>query len=132
MTYLLVLLALLGCMALLDARWKLFFWARPWAAAVVMAAGMAYFLAWDVRAIAEGIFLHRDSPLMTGIMLGPQLPLEEAFFLAFLCYQAMILFTGTLALLRRRSLARSVARPAPARAPEQSRTAEPAGTEDPA
>ena len=56
MIYLLVLLALLGCMALLDARWKLFFWARPWAAAAVMAAGMAYFLMWDLRAIAEGIF----------------------------------------------------------------------------
>ena len=34
---------------------------------------------------------------MTGIMLAPQLPLEEAFFLAFLCYQTMILFTGALA-----------------------------------
>ncbi|MET1035377.1 MAG: lycopene cyclase domain-containing protein [Arthrobacter sp.] len=100
--YLLVLIGLLGCMALLDARYRLFFWARPAAAAAVMAVGLAYFLAWDVWAIAEGIFLHRDSPLMTGIMLAHQLPLEEAFFLAFLCYQTMILFTGALAWLRRR------------------------------
>jgi len=129
-TYLLVLLALLGCMALLDARWKLFFWARPWAAAAVMAAGMAYFLAWDVRAIAEGIFLHQDSPLMTGIMLAPQLPLEEAFFLAFLCYQTMVLFTGTLAFLRRRSAAGSAPGSPPRAAP--ARTTAPTGTEDPA
>jgi lycopene cyclase domain-containing protein len=103
--YLLVLIVLLGCMALLDARHRLFFFHRPVRAAVVMAAGVAYFSAWDVWAIAEGIFLHRDSPLMTGIMLGEQFPLEEAFFLAFLCYQTMVLFTGGLQWLRRRSAA---------------------------
>lgn len=31
---------------------------------------------------------------MTGIMISPQLPLEEAFFLFFLCYQTMILING--------------------------------------
>lgn len=94
MIYLSILLLLLGCMAALDARWKLFLFARPAASAVVLVAGTAFFLVWDVAAISAGIFLHRDSPLMTGIMVGPQLPLEEAFFLLFLCYQAMILFTG--------------------------------------
>ncbi|WP_277883558.1 lycopene cyclase domain-containing protein [Arthrobacter sulfonylureivorans] len=106
MIYLAVLVALLGCMALLDARYKLFFFARPLAATITMVAGLAYFLAWDVWAISLGIFLHRESPLMTGIMLGPQLPLEEAFFLAFLCYQTMILFTGLLAWGRHRRTAR--------------------------
>ncbi|TJY72590.1 lycopene cyclase domain-containing protein [Arthrobacter sp. CAU 1506] len=105
MIYLAVLVALLGCMALLDARYKLFFFARPLAATVTMAVGLVYFLAWDVWAISLGIFLHRESPLMTGIMLGPQLPLEEAFFLAFLCYQTMILFTGLLAWGRHRRTA---------------------------
>ncbi len=33
---------------------------------------------------------------MTGVMVGEQLPLEEAFFLFFLCYQTMILVTGFL------------------------------------
>lgn len=103
MIYLLILVGLLGCMALLDARFRLFFWARPGAAAVVMVLGVAYFLNWDIWAIAAGIFLHRDSPLMTGVLLGPELPLEEPVFLAFLCYQTMILFTGFTALLRSRS-----------------------------
>lgn len=94
MIYLSILLLLLGCMAALDARWKLFLFARPAVAATVLVAGTGFFLAWDVAAISAGIFLHRDSPLMTGIMIGPQLPLEEAFFLLFLCYQAMVLFTG--------------------------------------
>ena len=103
MTYLLVLVAVIGCMALMDARWRLFLWGRPLAGAVVLATGLAYFLWWDVWAIAEGIFLHRDSPLMTGIMLAHQLPLEEAFFLLFLSYLTMVLFTGTVRVLEHRA-----------------------------
>lgn len=109
MIYLLILLALLGCMCLLDARYKLFFFNRPLAAFLVLASGLAYFLIWDIWAIAEGIFLHRPSPLMTGIMVADQLPLEEVFFLTFLCYQTMILFTGALRLLARRRRAPEVA-----------------------
>lgn len=101
MIYLSILLALLGCMVLIDARWKLFLFVKPFAGAAVLILGTAFFLAWDVWAIAAGIFLHRDSPLMTGIMIGEQLPLEEAFFLLFLCYQTMILFTGAQRVLSR-------------------------------
>jgi lycopene cyclase domain-containing protein len=108
MIYLAILLLLLGCMGLLDARWKLFLFARPVAAAAVLVLGTAFFLAWDVWAIAAGIFLHRDSPLMTGIMIGPQLPLEEAFFLLFFCYQTMILFTGAQRILALRVPARQL------------------------
>lgn len=103
MIYLLCLLAVLGCMALMDARWRLVLWRRPVAGAVVLAMGLAWFLWWDVWAIAEGIFLHRDSPLMTGILVAPQLPLEEVFFLLFLCYLSMIAFTGAVRLLEHRA-----------------------------
>lgn len=125
MTYLLLLLALLGCMAALDARFRLFFWSRPARAAVVTAIGLAYFLSWDLWAISSGIFLHRGSTLMTGIMLGPELPLEEPVFLLFLVYQTMVLFTGFLAwrqqatvhgaAARGRSLTRDGSRAAPER-----------------
>lgn len=103
MIYLLVLLALLGCMALLDARFELFFWDRPRPAAIVLVAGLVFFLAWDLVAIDAGIFLHGETSLMTGVMLSDQLPLEEAFFLVFLSYQTMILFTGILKWLRYRA-----------------------------
>lgn len=102
MAYLLVLLALVGCMALLDARFRLFFWARPLAATLVTVLGLGYFIAWDLFAIAAGIFLHGESPLMTGIMLGPELPLEEPVFLLFLIYQTMVLFTGAQSWFRRK------------------------------
>ncbi len=94
MTYLLILLALIACMGLLDAKYRLFVFAQPVPAIVALLGGTGMFLLWDVLAIDLGIFLHRESPLMTGVMLGDQLPLEEAFFLFFLCYQTMILVTG--------------------------------------
>lgn len=94
MLYLAALVVLLLCMGALDARFRLFVFRRPAAAIVVLLVGTAFFLVWDVVAISQGIFLHVDSNLMTGIMVGPQLPLEEVFFLIFLCYQTMILVTG--------------------------------------
>ncbi|MCO1338895.1 C50 carotenoid epsilon cyclase [Kocuria polaris] len=94
MTYLVILLVLIGCMGLLDFRFRLVLWNRPLAGALTLVVGTAFFLAWDVWAIHEGIFLHRASPLMTGLMLGNQLPLEELFFLFFLCYQTLIVFAG--------------------------------------
>ncbi len=94
MTYLLILIVLICCMAALDARYRLFVFSQRLPALVTVLAGTAIFLLWDVIAIDQGIFLHRESQLMTGIMLGKQLPLEEAFFLFFLCYQTMILFLG--------------------------------------
>ncbi|MFF5792321.1 lycopene cyclase domain-containing protein [Paeniglutamicibacter sp. NPDC012692] len=97
MTYLLTLLALIGCMVLLDAKYRLFVFARLLPALASLTAGTCIFLIWDVMAIEKGIFLHRESPLMTGVMLGEQLPLEEAFFLLFLCYQTMLLVNGALA-----------------------------------
>ncbi|MET0871206.1 MAG: lycopene cyclase domain-containing protein [Paeniglutamicibacter terrestris] len=106
MTYLLILLFLIACMAAIDAKYRLFVFASPLPAALALLGGTAMFLLWDVIAIDFGIFLHRDSGLMTGLMLGDQLPLEEAFFLFFLCYNAMILFTGAMTLKVRRDARR--------------------------
>lgn len=100
MTYLLILLVLLTCMGLLDARWRLFVFAKPLAALFSLVLGTSFFLLWDVLAISQGIFLHRDSHLMTGIMVAEQLPLEEVFFLLFLCYSTMVVVTGLPVLLR--------------------------------
>src|SRR5690606_14828151 len=54
--YLLVLLASTGCMVLLDHRFRLFFFASARRAAIVLAAGVAFFLAWDVAGINLGLF----------------------------------------------------------------------------
>lgn len=96
MTYLLILLVLIVCLVLLDARYRLLLFSQPLPALVSLLGGTGIFLLWDVIAIEQGIFLHLDSPLMTGFMLGNQLPVEEAFFLLFLCYQSMLAVLGFL------------------------------------
>lgn len=103
MIYLGILLGLLGCMALLDAKWKLFVFRRPLRGLMVLVLGTGFFVLWDVLAIGQGIFLHKPSELMTGIMVGEQFPLEEVFFLVFLCYCAMIAVTGAQALIQFRA-----------------------------
>jgi lycopene cyclase domain-containing protein len=97
--YLLALLVSIGAMVALDWRFRLFFWRSPWRAAAVLGIGLAFFVAWDLAGISLGIFHRGESSVMTGVLLAPELPLEELFFLGFLCYLTMVL-VGGLALLR--------------------------------
>jgi lycopene cyclase domain-containing protein len=68
----------------------------------VLAAGLAFFLAWDAAGIALGVFARGGSPWMTGVVLAPELPLEEVFFLLFLGYLTLVLVFGARVLLDRR------------------------------
>jgi len=96
-----------ACMALVDHRWRLFLPARPARAIAVVAAGMAFFLAWDLVAISLDIYQRGDSPAMTGIEVARELPLEELLFVLFFCYLTLVLH----GLLRHLLAART--RPAP-------------------
>ena len=100
--YLGALLVSIGCMLLLDRRFRLFFWRDPLAAAIVTAVGTAFFLAWDVFGIAFGIFLRGDGAIATGILLAPELPIEEPVFLVFLVLCTMVLYSGSLRMLAAR------------------------------
>lgn len=101
--YLLMLLLSLGGMAVLDWRFRLFFWRSPRRAALVLGIGVLFFLGWDLLGIGLGIFYRGETALMTGVQLAPELPLEEVFFLTFLCYLTMILMQGTRRVLERRA-----------------------------
>ncbi|QNA94218.1 lycopene cyclase domain-containing protein [Microbacterium sp. Se63.02b] len=105
--YLTALLLSLGCMLLLDWRFRLFFWRDAVTAAIVTAVGVVFFLMWDVAGIASGIFFRGEGPIASGIVLAPELPLEEPVFLAFLVVCTMVLYTGAARLLGHRR-ARSV------------------------
>jgi len=87
--YLAALLLSLGCMALLDWRFSLFFWRDALRAAIVLVVGVVFFVAWDLAGIGLDIFFRGETEIMTGVLLAPELPLEEAFFLALLCYLTM-------------------------------------------
>lgn len=106
LVYLLALLVSLGAMVLLDRRFGLVFWRDARRAAVTLAVGLVFFLAWDASGIALGIFARGGSRFMTGIEIAPELPLEELFFLLFLCYLTLVLIFGARAVLDRRKAGR--------------------------
>lgn len=94
--YLAALLISIGGMVLLDHKHRLFFWQDARRAAIVLVVGVAFFLVWDVYGIALGIFFRGAGPWMTGVLLGPELPLEEVFFLTLLCYMTMNVFNAVM------------------------------------
>jgi lycopene cyclase domain-containing protein len=104
--YLAVLLVSAAGVLTVDLRFKLFLWAEPRRAAAVLVAGTAFFLAWDLAGIGLGVFFHGAGPYMTGLMLAPELPVEEIVFLAFLCELTMVLVLGAQRLLARQEAAR--------------------------
>ncbi|MET0781668.1 MAG: lycopene cyclase domain-containing protein [Microbacterium sp.] len=101
--YLLAILASAGGIAALDARWRLAAWSAPGRTAAAVLIGTVFFVIWDAVGIATGVFVKGGSPLLLGIDLAPQLPIEEPFFLAFLCYLALVSWAAALRLLGPRS-----------------------------
>ena len=87
--YLLAILVSLASMVAIDHRWRLFWWADARRAAIVHLAGIVFFLAWDVAAISRGLFERGQGSALTGIEIAPHLPIEEIFFVTFLCYLTM-------------------------------------------
>lgn len=105
--YLLTLVVALGSMVLLDRRFRLFFWRDARRATIVLVVGVLFFLVWDLAGIGLHVFARGGSRFMTGIVVAPELPLEEVFFLTFLCYLTMVLVTGSRLLLDRRHRGRA-------------------------
>lgn len=101
--YLAAILASAVGVAAIDSRWKLAAWRTPGRTAAAVGIGTAFLLVWDAVGIATGVFVKGASPLLLGIDIAPQLPLEEPFFLAFLSYLALVVWAGAERLLRRRA-----------------------------
>lgn len=87
--YLIFLLVSSVCMVLVDRRWKLFFWRDARRATWVLVIAVLVLLVADVIGIALGVFSRAPTWAMTGVLIGPELPLEEPIFLAFLAYLTM-------------------------------------------
>ena len=71
--YLLCLIVSIGGIAVLDARFRLAFWAAPVTTALATVCGTAFFLAWDAAGIAAGVFVRGESSLLLGVDLAPHL-----------------------------------------------------------
>jgi len=109
--YLVALLVSIGAMTLIDARWRLAFWRSPVASAIAIGAGTVLLVVWDLAGIEFGVFFRGDSPWATGVLLAPELPLEEPVFLAFLCYLSLVAVLGVERVLERRGAVRGAEAP---------------------
>jgi lycopene cyclase domain-containing protein len=87
-----ILCSLAGVVAI-DLRAGLALRTAPWRTVAAVAVGTAFLLVWDAVGIVTGVFVKGDSPLFVGIDLAPHLPLEELFFLVFLSYLAILVWS---------------------------------------
>ena len=93
-TYLAALLFGIVGMSIIDWRYKLAIWHDRRRAVLTLIISVAVFIVWDILGIALGIFFHGGSNLTLPIRLLPEFPLEELFFLALLCYSALVIHQG--------------------------------------
>ena len=100
--YLIALAISITGMVVLDRRFQLFFWRDARRAAIVLPAGVVFFLIWDAFGVGLGIFFRGVTEIMTGVLIAPEIPLEEVFFLVLLCYTTMNAFIAAQRLFSRR------------------------------
>lgn len=82
--------------AVIDHRWKLAVFRAPAATVLAVTAAVALFLTWDVLGVRSGVFFRGQTDFMTGLLVAPEIPVEEVVFLAFLSYLALVCATGVI------------------------------------
>ncbi len=87
----------------MDWRHKTAFAINKKAAALAIFIPMVFFILWDVAGIATGIFFRGDTTHLTGILLAPEFPIEELFFLLLLNYSSLTIFTTITRVMNRRA-----------------------------
>lgn len=90
--YLTLLLISIAGLVAIDHRQKLALFPHPLPTLISVFAGVAVFLIWDIVGIALGIFFRGPAPHLSGLLLGPELPLEELFFLILLSYNTLLAY----------------------------------------
>jgi len=102
-TYLLGLIFSLAGLALMDFRHKTAFRINKKAASIAIFVPLVFFIIWDVAGIATGIFFRGDTSHLTGILLAPEFPIEELFFLLLLNYSSLTIFTTVTKVINKRA-----------------------------
>ncbi len=91
-SYILSLVLSLSGLMLIDQRFKLAFFYDRKRTIYTLGFSILLFLVWDMLGIGLGIFFVGNSVYDTGILLLPELPIEEPVFLLLLCYTTLIIF----------------------------------------
>ena len=92
--YLLVLLSVIGCLLLIDFRWKLAFFFDYRRTLICLSLAITVFLIWDLDGVSMGIFFEGSSRFIMQAFVLPHVPVEELFFLFLLNYNALLLYRG--------------------------------------
>lgn len=87
----LLVLSLIGTV-LLDRRWKLALFVDARRAVLVIVLSVAFFLAWDITGVSNGVFFKGDSELLIGWDIATEVPIEEVVFLMLLVHVSLIAF----------------------------------------
>lgn len=90
--YLLSLVSVILLLLLVDRKMKLAFYDDAKRTIMTLATSIVLFLVWDVLGVWLGIFFPGDSAYILGIMVFPDVPLEELFFLFLLSYVTLIIW----------------------------------------
>lgn len=90
--YLAVIIGGLVGMGIIDWRYKLALFYDKKRTILTVSIMVIIFLLWDVAGIFLNIFFSGESNYVTGVMLAPELPLEEVFFLTLLSYMPLVLY----------------------------------------
>ena len=90
--YILALLASLGCLLLVDYRFKLAWFKSRKRSLRTVVVGICFFVVWDIVGILLDIFYTGSSPYILRLFLAPDFPVEELFFLALLMYSSLIIY----------------------------------------
>ena len=100
LAYMGALLVSLAGLGMLDWRYRVALFADARRTLATVGLGVVFFLLWDGLGVGLGIFFRGDAPYMTGLVVAPEIPVEEVLFLTLLCYQTLLLW---LAFERRRA-----------------------------
>ena len=90
--YLTGLVIAIGCLVLIDRRKKLALFYDAKRSLIVIGIAMAIFIIWDLFGIDLGIFFSGGSTYASNIMLLPEFPIEELFFLFLFCYLSLLVY----------------------------------------
>lgn len=91
--YLVLLVCVLVCFVAVDYKYKLVLFKDATRAIKIYGLSLLIFIIWDVLGIVLNIFFIGNTPFLTGIIIGPEFPIEEIFFLTVLIYNPLIVYT---------------------------------------
>ena len=89
-----LLLSIAG-LAVLDRRARILLFAGRTEAvrgAAVIAVGVTFFVLWDLVGIGLGVFFRGTTRYLSGLLVAPELPLEELGFLTLLSYLTLLVY----------------------------------------